>query len=276
MFPVYCLLKWTACDFYFIAEKGERMSVISKTHHLIPELEAFAPALIIFDKDGTLIDFDAMWGGWMIEVAWRLEAAAGLPITGRLFHVLGFDPDSSQVAPDGPLAIAPMADLRAVIADVLCQIGLSPQASEAAVAAAWHVPDPVALASPLADLPALFTTLRDREVKIAIATTDDRAPTEATLTGLGVASFVDALVCGDDGMPVKPAPDMVWTICRVTGVLPEQAVVVGDTVADLQMGRAAGAGLVLGVLSGVGSVATLAPHADLLLARVSGLIEGGS
>ena len=35
---------------------------------------AFNPRLVIFDKDGTLIHFDAMWGGWVTELARRLEA----------------------------------------------------------------------------------------------------------------------------------------------------------------------------------------------------------
>ena len=32
--------------------------------------------LVIFDKDGTLLDFHAMWGGWTRELGDRLEAAA--------------------------------------------------------------------------------------------------------------------------------------------------------------------------------------------------------
>jgi HAD superfamily hydrolase (TIGR01509 family) len=124
---------------------------------------------------------------------------------------------------------------------------------------------------PLADLPGLFTALRDRGIGIAVATMDDRAPTEATFAALGVEPFVDALVCGDDGLPPKPAPDMVWAVCQATSVEPSQAAVVGDSVTDLEMGRAAGAGLVVGVLSGVAPEEMLAPHADVLLASVADL-----
>jgi len=232
----------------------------------------FTPGLIIFDKDGTLIDFDAMWSGWMWALGRRLEANSGLPLATALYEAMGVDPISGRVSADGRLAATPMAILRGLTAEVLRGCGLSPEATESALAASWHIPDPVALARPLADLNTLFGVLRGARIKIAIATTDDRTPTEATLVGLGVAGLVDVLLCADDGVPVKPAPHMVWAACRATGVQPAQSVVVGDTVADMQMGRAAGAGLVIGVLSGVGNEAALKPHADWILASVEELL----
>ena len=47
--------------------------------------------LIVFDKDGTLIDFDAMWGAWAEDLAERLEAALGSPITSELHREIGYD-----------------------------------------------------------------------------------------------------------------------------------------------------------------------------------------
>jgi phosphoglycolate phosphatase len=136
----------------------------------------------------------------------------------------------------------------------------------------WYLPDPVALAWPLADLQAIFGALRARGFRIGVATSDDHAPTEATLASLGVAALVDAICGADDGVPNKPAPDMVLRLCEQLDVPPERVVVVGDAVADLQMGRAAGAGLVVGVLSGLSSAALLAPYADALIASVADLI----
>ncbi len=242
-------------------------------HKIIPELVALDPSLIIFDKDGTLIDIDTMWGGWITELAQRLEAATGLPIARSLFKTMAFDPDSGTIVPSGPLSIAPLAELRKLVVVVLQGAGLSPNESEAALAKAWHLPDPVALAQPLADLPLLFGALRAHELKIAVATSDDRAPTEATLTALGIASFVDALVCADDGLPIKPAPDMILAICRALAISPAKTVMIGDNADDLRMGRAAKVGLAIGVLSGVSSASVLTPYADFLLPSVAKLIQ---
>jgi phosphoglycolate phosphatase-like HAD superfamily hydrolase len=228
--------------------------------------------LVIFDKDGTLIDFDAMWGGWITTLARRLEAAAYITIAPRLFDAVGYDPATGKVDPVAPLAIGTMDELRELCGQVLRAAGLPAASAAAATQAAWYIPDPVALAKPLADLPALFGALRARGARIAIATTDDRAPTEATLAGLGVAELVDALACGDDGHALKPAPDAVLKLCARLGVAPAQAAVIGDTSADLRMGRAAGAGLTIGVLSGVGSAELLAPLADVVLPSIAALL----
>lgn len=240
---------------------------------LSPELRALEPALIIFDKDGTLIDFNAMWGIWVTELAQKLELASRRPIAAQLYAVLGFEPNSGRINPYGHLAVAPMAVLQELSLEVVIEAGLSRPAAQALVAAAWQPPDPVELAYPLADLSALFSSLKTCGLSIAVATTDDRAPTIATLAKLGLDGWVAATICADEGVPVKPAPDMVLAVCQTLGVPPQKAVVVGDTVADLQMGRAAGAGLVVGVLSGVSPVAVLAPYADILLPGVAELIE---
>ena len=71
----------------------------SSNQHLIPQLATFDPALIIFDKDGTLIDFHAMWGAWATELARRLETAAGQPLANALFTAIDFDPATGQIAP---------------------------------------------------------------------------------------------------------------------------------------------------------------------------------
>jgi phosphoglycolate phosphatase len=139
---------------------------------------------------------------------------------------------------------------------------------------AWHAPDPVGLARPLGDLVGLFSRLRTAGVRIGVATSDDRDPTERTLAALGLTGAVDAIVCADDGVAVKPAPDMVRHLCAQLGVDPARAAVVGDSVADLEMGRRAGAGLVIAVLTGAGDRDSLAPAADLVLPSAVDLVSG--
>ncbi len=228
--------------------------------------------LVIFDKDGTLIDFDAMWGGWAEALAARLEAASGHALAPTLYKVLGYDAVMRRTIAGGKLAVRPMAELFQLTRQLLQQQGLKSTEVEAALEQAWFIPDPATTARPLVDLPRLFGALRQRGLKIAIATSDDREPTRATLSSLGVAHLVDALIAADDGVPLKPEPDMVWAACRLTQVEPRQAIVVGDALPELQMARAAGAGLAVGVTSGVSSAELLLGCADIVLATVDELL----
>ncbi len=227
--------------------------------------------LVVFDKDGTLFDFHAMWGGWAEELGRRLDGATRRPVAGDVFATIGFDPSSGHVRPGTPLAIGTMAEIQEIVAAVIRRWCPSVAAARLAVEAAWFVPDPVATAVPLTDLGRLFGVLRASGRTIAIATTDDRAPTEATLRGLGLRGQVAALACGDDGIGVKPDPRMLLALCETTRIQPARTAVIGDTVADLAMGRAAGAGRVIAVRSGVDDDAHLAPLADLVLGSVAEL-----
>jgi phosphoglycolate phosphatase len=229
--------------------------------------------LVVFDKDGTLIEFHAMWGGWVTDLADRLEVAAGRPLRGELFRAIGFDAATGRADPHGGLAAMPMAVLRRFAVDVVVDAGLARPAAEAAMDRAWHAPDPVGLAVQVTDLARLFGALRRAGTRVAIATSDDRDPTERTLAALGVAHLVDATVCADDGVLVKPDPAMVRHLCAVLGADPGRTAVVGDSVADLRMGRSAGAASCIGVLSGTSTQAELAPFADLILPSVDALLS---
>jgi phosphoglycolate phosphatase len=214
--------------------------------------------VVIFDKDGTLIDFHAMWGGWARGLGERLDATIRRPVSLDVFATIGFDPTTGRVAAGAPLATATMAGIEETVARLLRRWCPSIAAARRATAAAWSIPDPVALAVPLGDVRAIFGRLRADGRRIAVVTTDDRAPTDATLRALGVRSEVGAMVCGDDGFAMKPEPDPVFAICQVFRSEPSQVAVIGDTPTDMAMGRAAGAGRVIGVRSGLGRDADLA------------------
>ena len=117
--------------------------------------------LVVFDKDGTLIDFDAMWGGWAEDLAERLEVLLGRPIRDELHRTIGYDTAARRTIPGSPLAATPMAQLRIMTTDLVIEsTGATRAEAEGIVEAAWAPPDPVSLAHPLADLDALFGGLR--------------------------------------------------------------------------------------------------------------------
>ena len=60
--------------------------------------------LVVFDKDGTLIDFGPMWSGWAETLAANLEGLTGRRLTAALYEMLGYDPARRNVRPGGGLA----------------------------------------------------------------------------------------------------------------------------------------------------------------------------
>lgn len=234
-------------------------------------LKHFKAQAIIFDKDGTLIDFDAMWGGWVVYLAEQLHAVSGLHVREPLCLAMGYDDANKKVLAHGKLAATPMSQLYRLTVEVMQSIGLTAEQAERAVEQGWCIPDPVILAKQFTDTRVLFSQLHSQKVKIGIATTDDRAPTQAMIEAFDIEEYISTMVCADDGIPAKPAPDMVLTICERMKVDPSKVMVIGDTTADLKMARAAGAGLVVGVLSGVSSAKDLIPFADVLIESVDEL-----
>jgi HAD superfamily hydrolase (TIGR01549 family) len=236
------------------------------------KLKKFKAQAIIFDKDGTLIDFDAMWGGWVIYLAEQLHQVSGLEVREALSLAMGYDEKTKKVLAHGKLAVTPMAKLYTLTIEVMQSLGLSAEKAEKIVETCWRIPDPVELAKPFTDMRELFYKLHSEGIKIAIATADDRAPTQAMIEAFDIEEYISSMVCADDGIPSKPAPDMVLTLCQRMQVEPSKVMVVGDTTSDLKMARAAGAGLAVGVLSGVSNVRDLVSFADVLIESVEELL----
>ena len=239
----------------------------------IQEQRLSNPGLVVFDKDGTLIDFQMMWGSWTEQFAWRLEMASKQPLREALFDALGYDYMRRRVHSGGALCCTPMRNLRTLGEKVLMNssLKLSQKEAEDMVTSIWQMPDPVSTARPLADLPNLFHTLRSMNMKIAVCTTDDHEAAENTLKALQVEHLVDVVVGGDDPIPSKPSPEQLYYICYKCGVAPYDTIMVGDTSTDMKLGQAAGAGLSVGVLDGASSIPDLAQYADVLIPSVAKL-----
>ena len=96
------------------------------------------------------------------------------------------------------------------------------------------------------------------------------------MTMLGALERFDFIAGYDSGHGLKPGPGMVLAFAAATGVAPQQVAMIGDSLHDLGAGRAAGAGLVVGVLTGPAEAHELAPHADHVIgsiAELPGLLE---
>jgi phosphoglycolate phosphatase-like HAD superfamily hydrolase len=227
--------------------------------------------LAVFDKDGTLIDFHHLWSRKARLAVEAVVTSSGgdRGLANHLYHSIGFDLQTGQAAANGPLAVTSMAKLYTICATVLYQHGLAwheaERVTEAHFAGGLGALPTVDLVKPVGDVVGLFRRLADAGVKIAIVTSDDRAATVATLPVLGIETYVAGMVCGDDPVANKPAPDALLRLGRELAVPLGRIMMVGDTLGDMMMAANAGIGCRVAVLSGAGGTAELTPHADAVL-----------
>jgi HAD superfamily hydrolase (TIGR01509 family) len=71
------------------------------------------------------------------------------------------------------------------------------------------------------------------------ATTKGTPTTRAVLDKFGLLQYFDHIQ-GTDGFPCKPAPDVIHRSLAALDVRPEDCLLVGDSVPDMEAGRRAG------------------------------------
>jgi phosphonatase-like hydrolase len=109
--------------------------------------------------------------------------------------------------------------------------------------------------------------LRQAGIKVALTSGFDRGLIADIVKHCGWGELFDAVVYPDEVPAGRPAPYLIFQAMQKTRVEPVKRVAaIGDTVLDLQAGTNAGAGWVIGVLSGAADAETLGktPHTHLL------------
>lgn len=161
-------------------------------------------------------------------------------------------------------------------ADVFAAL-LEPAPAQQATAAFASAYEAIVASGRVEELPGargVLRALRRAGVKVCLTTGFAPSTRDALLDALGWRDEVDLALSPADVGRGRPAPDLVLGAMARLGVDdPAEVVVVGDTVSDLEAGAAAGAGAVIGVLSGAHDEEALqaAPH-TAILPDVSGLI----
>ena len=230
----------------------------------------------IFDKDGTLLDFEHAWGqrirDWIALIVRTVGGDEALAQT--LYHTFGYNPIQRQVAIDGPILAASGSTMKTLSAGVLYTAQGLP----------WHQAEKVAIDTiraifgpplsdeeikPLGNVKGTIRALHEAGIAIAVATADNRHITEHCLQVLGIDQDVDLVMCGDDPLPQKPDPGVLAWIGSELDLEPGKLLMVGDTVNDLLTGRNGKAAGCIGISpNGSNGAEVLAPYADVILTTI--------
>jgi phosphoglycolate phosphatase len=222
---------------------------------------------ILFDKDGTIIDYFRTWVPINREAA-LLAAGGDASLAAELLRAHGQDPETGAMVGDSVLAVGSIAE----IADAFtAHLGARAPAGLTASFQRLFEEGGAKYAVLIPGADRTLATLKSRGLRVGVATNDSVGGLKASLKRTGTLDMLDFAVGYDSGHGTKPAPGMALAFCAAVGLKPAEIAVVGDAMHDLAMGRAASVGLTIGVLSGTGTAAQLQPLADILLDSINDL-----
>lgn len=89
-------------------------------------------------------------------------------------------------------------------------------------------------------IPDLLEDLGRENIPWGVVTNKIESLTFPIIEAANLASVVSCVVCGDTLSEAKPHPAPVLLACGILGLRPEQVVLVGDDIRDVQAGNAAG------------------------------------
>lgn len=220
-----------------------------------------APAAVLFDMDGLLVDSEPVWTVAETELAAALGGA--------------FTPELKAVIVGTRLEVA--------VPTFLAWYDAPCGPSEVAATSAWLLGRIAELFDgELAVLPGvleLLAALRDAGVPVALVSSSYRVLVDAVLRR-GIGPF-EVTVAGDEVVHGKPHPEPYLTACTRLRVDPREVVVLEDSPAGVASGEAAGCAVVA-VPSVAGVHFDTGPRRRLVstsltgigLVELAGLIEG--
>ncbi|MFY0690668.1 MAG: HAD family hydrolase [Paracoccaceae bacterium] len=218
---------------------------------------------LLFDKDGTLLDFNETWGNW--AAAFLEDIAEGdQALVQILADAIGYQLSTRRFHPRSAIIAGTPEEGVELMLPYLPRWdfdGLLAHSNRAAKDA------PLAEVLPLASY---LGGLRAEGYKLGLATNDSEATAKVHMASLNAQDGFDLILGSDSGFGGKPGPGMCLAFAQHVGLRPEAVAMVGDSTHDLEAGRAAGMTCV-GVLTGVAGVEELAPHADVVLGDIGQL-----
>lgn len=119
----------------------------------------------------------------------------------------------------------------------------------------------------------LLYALDEAGVTLGLVTSKSRYTTQMAFDLTGIESYFEQSICADESPRNKPLPDPILLCLERMGVAPQEAAYVGDSPADIQAGKAAGADAIAVTWGVFSEDALLAEKPDLLVHTIPQLAE---
>lgn len=223
-------------------------------------------AAVLFDKDGTLIDFDGTWGPAFLAIIHALAGGEEALVRAQA-EALHFSLEEKRFRPTSPIIAGSSAQYGQMWGEAIGRSDFAALKSEIdALSAVESLKALAPIGRPLEALEAL----RAQGLRLGVATNDSEASARRHVEALGLLLHIEFIAGYDSGHGGKPEPGMVLAFAKQLGIAPNEVAMVGDSIHDLHAARAAGA-LAVAVLTGPAIREELEPHADHVVDDISAL-----
>ncbi len=199
---------------------------------------------IVFDKDGTLLDYERCW--YPVTLAAIEQVAAKYPgaevCREGIKSRLGLLPDGSMDI-DGPHCRGLHPEIAMAFLDEYEAAGIEYDRDTliADVGEGFRTSLPYGEVVPICDgMRELLESLKKQGIKLGLITSDTIYGARHTLSKLGIADAFEVLLTNDGEHPAKPDPYYMTVFERETGLSPDEILMVGDTFSDIDFGINAG------------------------------------
>jgi phosphoglycolate phosphatase len=249
---------------------GLKMAEVVVDNEVISDID-----LVVFDKDGTLIDLHYYWYTMVSYRAKMICEYLGLTKKDfeNLMEVMGINTKQKRVKPEGPVGQKKREIVMMAAVDYLRSTGFPGQFKLCREVFARVDKSSVSnlkdIVRPIEGLFSIFDAIKRTSCQIAIATSDITNRVWLVMNHLGLKDKVDVVVGSDRVAREKPHPETIEMILKELQVSSENAIMVGDACADLEMGISAGMRASIGVTSGVSSKKDLLAITSYVIPNIS-------
>ncbi len=160
-----------------------------------------AIAGILFDKDGTLLDYFKSWSPVNRKLA-LIAADGDQTLADHLLRSTGMDPETGHVVADSLLAAGNTEE----IAEGLVAAGSKLSARQLIEDLDGLFSEAAMNAVPVTDLADFFGRLKARGFKLGVASSDNELSIRRTADRFGFAAYLDYVAGYDSGYGCKPEP----------------------------------------------------------------------
>lgn len=218
---------------------------------------------ILFDKDGTFVDFDRTWGPAAFRVMERMARGDRARVE-RLMAVSQFDEMLMRFRPTSPLVAGSSADYGPLWAEAL-GVPFGPAVTEEMDV--LFVEEGLAGLTPIGDPAGVIGALKARGLVLGVVTNDSERGARSQTARLGIDHHFDFVAGWDSGHGRKPAPGQINAFLDAWKMAPHEVAMIGDSLHDMHAARAAGV-LAVGVASGPLVPDDFESHADVVLPSI--------